>query len=96
MPPILTSHAQVRAQQRGVPPLIQEWLVDYGESRYDGRGGVVRYFSKRARRALEKQVGSAPVRRLAEYLRCFLVESSDSGAIITVGKRYPNSKIYNC
>ena len=27
---ILTQHAVIRSQQRGVPILIREWLLDYG------------------------------------------------------------------
>ena len=28
---LLTTHATIRAQQRGIPPVIQDWLLDYGE-----------------------------------------------------------------
>lgn len=39
-------HARARAQQRGIPRLVHTWLLDYGEERYDGRGGVIRYFNR--------------------------------------------------
>jgi len=88
-----TKHANKRAQQRGIPPLIQIWLLDYGVETFDGSGGVIRYFDRESIRRLERDVGSTPVKRLSEYLRSYLVQSSADGVIVTVGKRYPNKKI---
>jgi hypothetical protein len=82
-----TQHAVQRAQQRGVPPLIQNWLLDYGKETYDGRGYIVRYFTNDCIRKMEKDFGRDPIRKLSEFLKCYLVETSD-GLIITVGKRY--------
>ena len=76
-----TQHATERLQQRGVPPLIAGWLLDYGEETFDGHGGVVRYFTRRS------------IRRLSEYLRCYLVQSNDDGSVITIGKRHPGRRI---
>ena len=56
-----TRHAHTRAQQRGIPPLIDQWLDAYGEEEYDGRGGITRYFSSRSLRAMERDFGRAPV-----------------------------------
>jgi hypothetical protein len=89
-----TQHATQRTQQRGIPPLISNWLLDYGDEVFDGHGGVIRYFSSNAIRKIERDVGKAPVQRLSEYLRCYLVESSTDGGIITVGKRHPNKHIW--
>lgn len=88
-----TQHAILRQQQRGVPPLVQDWLMDFGEEQFDGRGGVVRYFSRKAVRRMEREVGKTPVARLSEYLRCYLVQSSVSGTVITVGKRYAGGHV---
>lgn len=88
-----SQHARVRAQQRGIPPLVTNWLLDYGEEQYDGHGAVIRYFSSVSVRRLERDIGQMPVRRMAEYLRCYLVQSSGNGAVITVGKRYGNRRI---
>lgn len=85
-----TKHAVIRAQQRGIPPLITEWLLDFGEEVFDGRGGIIRYFSRRSIRKIERATGAAVVSRLSEYLRCYLVEDTGSGKIITVGKRDSN------
>lgn len=90
----LSRHAATRVQQRGVPPLILNWLLDYGAEEFDGRGGIVRYFNNQAVRHLEREVGHAPVARLSEYLRCYLVESARDGGVITVGKRHNAKTIH--
>ena len=86
-------HAHLRAQQRGVPPLVLHWLLDYGEESFDGHGGVVRYFTAHSVRQLERDVGQAPLKRLSEFLRCYLVQASVGGCMITVGKRHPGKRI---
>ena len=83
----MSLHAQVRSQQRSIPPLIIDWLVEYGEEDFDGRGGIRRYFNKESRRKLEQAFGRRPVRRLGELLNSYLVESVDTGIIVTVGHR---------
>jgi hypothetical protein len=90
---LLTTHATIRAQQRGIPPLIQDWLLDYGEEQFDGRGGIVRYFSHECLWEMERDIGKATLKRMSEYLRCYLVQSSRDGAVITVGKRYKSQHV---
>jgi len=90
---IHTHHAQKRAQQRGIPPLIRDWLLCYGEERYDHHGGIVRFFSRASLRNLERDIGREPLRRLSEYLDCYLVESSSNGQVITVGKRHEGERV---
>lgn len=83
-----TLHAYARAQQRCIPPLITQWLDQFGEEEYDGHGGITRYFSHASIRAMEREFGAAPVRKLVEYLNIYMVESSHDGTIITIGRRY--------
>ncbi|MCX9154971.1 hypothetical protein OPU71_02400 [Niveibacterium sp. 24ML] len=83
-----TEHARIRAQQRGVPPLIECWLLDYGEAVHDGHGGIRRFFSKRSRRQMERALGREPVRRMREFFDCYLIEAADTGATVTVGHRF--------
>ena len=85
-----TDHAAIRQQQRGLPPLVSDWLLDFGDEQFDGHGGVIRFFSKKCIRHLEREVGRKPVARMSEYLRCYLVQSSADGKVITLGKRYTN------
>jgi hypothetical protein len=89
---MLTEHATKRLKQRGIPPLIRNWLLDYGEANYDGNGAIIRYFTKCSVREMERDFGREPIRRLSEFLRCYLVQSID-GAIVTIGKRHQNSRI---
>ena len=86
--PVYSQHARMRAQQRGIPPLIEHWLDEFGEEQYDGHGAVVRYFSRRSIRRMERTFGAVPVRRMAEYLRnAYKVETSSDGQLITIGHR---------
>jgi hypothetical protein len=89
---MLTEHATKRLKQRGIPPLIRNWLLDYGEANYDSNGAIIRYFTKSSVREMERDFGREPIRRLSEFLRCYLVQSID-GAIVTIGKRHQNSRI---
>jgi len=89
-----TRHANTRAQQRGIPPLIRTWLLEYGDEIYDGHGGIVRYFTRQSVRRMKREVGATPLKRLSEYLRCYLVESNEDGVVITVGKRHSNTRIW--
>ena len=82
-----TTHANLRAKQRGIPPLVAQWLDDFGEEQYDGHGGIVRFFSRRSRRRIERTCGRTVVARLSEYLDCYKVEASDNGSTITLGYR---------
>ena len=89
-----TQHANQRSQQRGIPPLIQHWLLDYGEETFDGHGAIIRYFTAQSIRRMERDFGREPLRRLSEYLRCYLVEDAHGGGVvITVGKRHNNARI---
>ena len=83
----LTQHATGRASQRGVPPLIVEWLFAYGEEKHDGHGGVIRFFSHDSVRRLKRDVGAQPVRQLGKYLTTYVVEGTDNGSVITLGWR---------
>lgn len=89
-----TKHAEVRSQQRGIPAVVSDWLIAYGDEEFDGRGGVIRYFSSTGIRQLENEVGEKQVKEKSEYLRCYLVQANDTGSIITVGKRHAKKHIW--
>jgi hypothetical protein len=79
----LSRHATIRARQRTVPPIIREWLEQFGEEEFDGRGGVIRYCSGQSRHKLERVVGRRFVAENQKYLNRYLVESANDGAVIT-------------
>lgn len=79
-------HAVTRAQQRGIPPLIVEWLIAYGEEQPANRGARVVYFTKRSRKRIAQDNGDLIVRRLLGLLNAYAVIASD-GQLITCGHR---------
>ena len=85
---MVSMHAAIRAQQRGIPPLIRDWLFQFGEEQYDGHGGIRRFFSQRSIREMERCFGRQPVSRMSEFFDVYLVESSHDGAVITIGHHY--------
>ena len=87
----LTTHASIRSQQRGIPPLVLDWLETYGDESFDHHGAVILHFSKRSVRRLERAVGRQPVCKLKEYLRCYAVLSD--GHVVTVGKHFKRIKV---
>lgn len=82
-----SKHCQHRNQQRCIPPIVHEWLSEYGEEKYDGHGGIVRYFSSRSKREMERDLGRHFVRENKKYLNIYRVESSENGRDITAGRR---------
>jgi hypothetical protein len=83
----LSKHARLRQVQRQIPPIIIEWLQDYGTRFHDGKGAVIVQFDKESRRRLAKAVGEQVMNRLTEFLDAYAVLSLD-GSVITVGWRY--------
>ena len=85
---MISDHARIRMQQRGIPPLILEWLNEYGHPVFDHHGGKILYFDKVARKRLSHDKGRTAIRRLHEYLDSYAVLSAKNGEVITVGRRY--------
>lgn len=81
-----SKHAEIRAQQRCIPPFCEELLDRYGEEQYDGHGAVVVYLTKESIRRMERDLGRRPVARLSEYFGAYKVRATD-GTTITVGHR---------
>ena len=84
---MISYHAQVRCQQRGIPSQILKWLDLYGDKNYDGRGGVMRYFSHRSLKRVEREVGRVSSKELANYRDVYKIDSTANGVTITVGHR---------
>ena len=83
-----TRHAQTRAQQRGIPPLVDELLDRYGREQHDGHGAVILYFDHTSVRTMERELGHRPVAKLlGEWRSAYKVRSTADGATITVGHR---------
>ncbi|MGO7416046.1 hypothetical protein ACC810_27335 [Rhizobium ruizarguesonis] len=78
-----THHSQARAQQRSVPPIIVEYLVEFGTTIH-AVGVEKLIFDKAARRRLERHLGGR--RNLNQFTRWFNVCAvySPGGYLITL------------
>jgi hypothetical protein len=81
-----TKHAKVRAQQRSIPPLVDELLDRFWQEEHVGSGAIKVYFGKSSIRNMERDWGHRPVSRLAEWFHVYKVRSTD-GHTITMGRR---------
>jgi hypothetical protein len=79
----LTKHARVRSQQRSIPPLILQWLLEYGD-RTSAHGALRLSFSKRARREIEGVVGKRVVSQLGKFLEASAIVDPRTESVITV------------
>lgn len=81
----LTQHANVRAKQRGISPLVVDLLVRFGARQKSGDGTEICYFNRYARKALSAYVGGA-IGKLSEDLDAYAIINGDQ--VVTVGPRY--------
>jgi hypothetical protein len=80
-----TRHAEIRAQQRAMPPFVDRLLDEFGEEAHDGHGCIRVYFSHRSIRRMRQALGQQPVSMFKRYLRAFKIESFRDGAVVTRG-----------
>lgn len=83
---MLTHHAQVRMQQRGIPMAAVDALLAYGHQRRH-RGADVYYLDRRGRAQMARDLGRDRCRQLEKSLDSYLVVS-DEGDIITAAHRH--------
>lgn len=82
----LSHHAEIRAQQRGLPPVIVEWLLEFGTVTHDHHGAEIHHFDKKGKKRLASAVGDMVVERLTPLLDAYVVTKGDT--VVTVGHRY--------
>lgn len=82
----MTTHAQTRLQQRGIPEAVVSTLLEYGREAHDHKGSTIVYFDKRARRQMKHSVEQQSMRCIESHLDAYAVLSRD-GSIVTVGHR---------
>lgn len=81
---VMTKHAAVRQQQRGIPQLMVDLLLDFGSSEPSGNGTFLFFFDKPAKRRLESYVGPL-AKNFQEYLDVYAIVTDK--AVITTGHR---------
>lgn len=82
---MLTKHAQARSQQRAIPGLLIDLLLQFGATQKSGGGTCKVFFDKAARRRLQAYAGPL-AGLLQDHLDVYAVVSADS-SIVTVGHR---------
>ena len=86
---MLTKHARIRSQQRAIPQLMIDLLLQLGSTEKAVGGATKVFFNKASRRRMQAYAGHiAPL--LEEHLDLYAVVGSDS-QVITVG--YRNERI---
>ena len=81
----MTHHAKVRSQQRGIPGLLIDLLLQFGASERAPGGASKMFFDKAARRRVQAYAGPL-ASLLEEHLDLYAVVAADS-SVITVGHR---------
>jgi len=89
---MLSVHASKRLQQRAIHPLMIDLLYRYGRERQQN-GAIVLFFDERSRRQARKALEELS-RRFEKQCDAYLVESEDSGTVITVGHRKKRLRNY--
>ena len=84
--PSMTYHARVRSQQRSIPSVVRDALIDFGERRRAGQGAESVFFTKKSWKRLEAYMGSDISRAFEKYRNCYLIEADD-GAVVTEAYR---------
>lgn len=82
---MLTTQAQIRCQQRGIPSEVVELLQDYGTVLHR-HGATVRFMDRRARREAREALSGERFSKIADRLHKYVVVADD-GAVITAAAR---------
>lgn len=81
----MTKHADLRRQQRAIPPLLLDILLQFGTNKPSGDGTTKVFFDKTARRRVNTYAGPL-AGMLQEHLDLYAVVSSDN-KVVTVAHR---------
>jgi len=83
---IFTRHGTTRKQQRAIPQMIIDWLMDYGHHQTQ-RGVCVATFNKKSRKKVMQYAGNEAGALFEKYANTYMVLASDRQQVITVGHR---------
>ncbi len=81
----LSKHASIRQQQRCIPPIVIDLLIDYGTVERAGKDATTHYFDKVSRRRVMAYAGRL-AGMLEDYLDYYVIVGED-GNIITIAPR---------
>ena len=82
---MVTKHAKIRGQQRGIPPVMIDLLLQFGVAVSAGDGANKLFFDKSARRKVESYFG--PLASLINQHLDFYAIVGANDQVVTVGHR---------
>ena len=90
---VLTTHASIRLQQRGIPAWLRALLVQHGNTVHDGRGAVIKTVNKNTRRRLQKLLSRTECARAERYFDVYAVVAPDM-AVVTAAHRTSRTHLH--
>lgn len=84
---IITQHAAIRMQQRGINEQTLDYLFRYGSRMHDNRGCLIVFFNKHSRKRLKKSQDISLPKAIESQMDAYAVVSVD-GEVLTVGHRF--------
>lgn len=87
---MITQHAKARSQQRGIPPLLIDLLLQFGATEKAPGGAEKVYFDKSARKRIKAYAGSL-AGLLEQHLNIYAV-IGDGDGVVTIGHRLERIK----
>lgn len=78
----MSHHATIRSQQRAIPPILVDLLLQFGTDEPAGNGATKMFFDKAARRRVKAYAGHL-AGLLNEYLDVYAVVGTDNQVITT-------------
>jgi hypothetical protein len=88
----MTRHATTRSQQRAIPPMMIDLLIQFGTSESAGSGVSKVFFDKQACRRVSAYAGPLAA-SLNEHMDLYAVVADDR-SIVTVGHRQERIRRY--
>lgn len=89
---MLTQHASARSQQRGIPPLLIDLLLQFGTTARAPGGAEKVYFDKSARKRIQTYAG--PLAGLLERHLDIYAVIGDGYRVVTISHRHERIKRY--
>lgn len=86
-----TAHAKIRSQQRGIPPIVVDMLLQFGHREHDHAGAEIVYFDRHSKKKTESYTGGL-IGKLSEYLDSYTVVADRN--FITLDTRYKRINHY--
>lgn len=87
----ISAHAEIRAKQRGIPPMIIDLIIDFG-TRID-RGDVCSvFFDKKAIKEVKRYGGPECLPLVNRYKDVYLILSENNNTVVTIAHKHKNRK----